>query len=407
MKENSLTYEVIQSRLLDKMQGRGCSTVSVTGCRYISNSIFRMMKALGYEEYCKEGGALVLKNYLEQNGANQYYSNLKTVVCRMDDLLDGCWNEWHGQRRRQFELDNVQTAVVKDYCFFCESAGRKAGTVRIKEYAVSWFLHELSKLGCSEMNNITPELVAKACIKITDHNLWGEIRCFLRYLSDNGILPADYSTAVPHFRKPYVMPSVYSEEEVSDIEMSINRQTVIGKRDYAMVLLASRMGLRSGDITKLRMGDIDFEGGTVDLIQQKTGVRIRLPLVEDVKQAILDYLASRPATDEKQIFITAVVPYKPVSTGSMRYAMRKYIAAAGVKAGRRKLGPHSLRSSLASSMVNDDIPYETVRRILGHSSGNAIKHYAKIDLERLRPYCLTPPQPTGSFREFLGMETEG
>ena len=69
--------------------------------------------------------------------------------------------------------------------------------------------------------------------------------------------------------------------------------------------------------------------------------------------------------------------------------------------GNRKCGPHALRSSLASSMVNDDIPYETVRKVLGHSSNNAIKHYARIDIEKLRRYSLAPPAPASRFHAFL------
>ena len=191
------------------------------------------------------------------------------------------------------------------------------------------------------------------------------------------------------------------------IENSIDRGSATGKRDYAMLLLASRMGLRSGDIVNLRIQDIDFNSGTLDFIQQKTNTRLHLPLLEDVRKAIQDYIASRPVSIESKIFLTVCAPYGPISTGSIRYAMRKYILKAGISTAGRKMGPHSLRSSMASSMVNDSVSYETVRRILGHSSDNAIKHYARIDIERLRPYCLIPPAPTGSFREFLGMRKEG
>ena len=407
MKKDSLSYETIQSMLLEKMQKRSYSAVSVTLCRYVSNSIFRMMKDLGYQEYCKEGASKVLKEYLNRNGANQYYSNLKTIIHRMDDLLDGIWRERHGPGRRQFSLTRDQAAAVEDYCSFYESAGRKPGTITIKKYVTSWFLYELSELGCSNIDSMTLDLVVKACIKITDHNLWGEIRSFLKYLSDKGTLPADYSTAVPHYQKPYVIPSVYSEEEVLQIENSIDRVSATGKRDYAMLLLASRMGLRSGDIVNLRIQDIDFNSGTLDFIQQKTNTRLHLPLLEDVRKAIQDYIASRPVSIESKIFLTVCAPYGPISTGSIRYAMRKYILKAGISTAGRKMGPHSLRSSMASSMVNDSVSYETVRKILGHSSDNAIKHYARIDIERLRPYCLIPPAPTGSFREFLGMRKEG
>lgn len=407
MKRDSLSYEAIQSMLLEKRRSMRCSAVSVTSSRYVSNSIFKMMKAFGFQEYCEEGSALVLREYLKQNGPNQYYSTLKTTVRQMNDLLDGNWKDRHGSRRREFTLKNYQTAAIESYCAFCESAGRKPGTVAIKKYALSWFLYELSELGCPGMDGVSPELVAKACIRVTNHNLWGEIRVFLRYLSNEGLLPADYSTIVPHYRKPYVIPSVYSEEEVLRIENSVDRSTAAGKRDYAMLLLASRMGLRSGDIVNLRMEDIDIDTGTLDIIQQKTGVRLCLPLIEDVCNALLDYIASRPVSTENRIFLASCAPYGPVTTGSMRYAVKKYISQAGIAIAGRKTGPHSLRSSMASSMVNDSVPYETVRRILGHSSDNAIKHYARIDIEKLRPYCLIPPQPSGLFRGFLGFKTEG
>ncbi len=123
--------------LLEKMQERGCSKVSVTLCRYVSNSIFKMMKGLGYQEYCKEGSSKVLKEYMNRNGANQYYSNLKTTIHRMDDLLDGTWKERHGPGRRQFSLTRDHEAAIEDYCSFYESAGRKPGTIAIKKYLIS------------------------------------------------------------------------------------------------------------------------------------------------------------------------------------------------------------------------------------------------------------------------------
>lgn len=407
MKHDSLTYEAIQSKLLEWLDDKGYSSVTVTAYRYLSNSIFRMMKAKGYPLYCKDGGAAVLKEYLEQNANNEYYSNLKTVVCRLDDLLDGSWSDKHSPECEQFGLNNDQTAIIENYCSFCKSTGRKAGTIKIKKYAISWFLYEMSALGYSDIDDITPERVAKACINITDHNLWGEVSRFLRYLSDEGLLSADYSTVVPHYQRPYVIPSVYTEEEVSQIETAINRQSIIGKRDYAMILLASRMGLRSGDIVNLRIDNIDPDSRTLNIIQQKTGANLCLPLVEDVKNAILDYLTVRPTSTEAQLFLTICAPYTPVTTGTMRYAMRKYISSAGISTGNRKKGPHALRSSMASSMVNDSVSYETVRKILGHSSDNAIKHYARIDIERLRPYCLLPPIPKGAFQDFLRMKAEG
>ena len=243
-------------------------------------------------------------------------------------------------------------------------------------------------------------LITSACVKVTDHNLWGEIRVFLRYLSQFEIVESDYSTIIPHYSKPYIMPSVYSVEEIKRIEGAVDTSTVLGKRDYAMILLASRTGMRSGDIVKLRIGDIK-DRTELNIIQEKTGNILHLPLIKEVQSAIENYLSVRASSTVEQIFINVYAPYHAVTTSTLRRALKHYITLAGIDPRNRKCGPHALRSSLASSMVNDDIPYETVRKVLGHSSNNALKHYARIDVEKLRKYSLTPPAPTNKFLTFL------
>lgn len=226
----------------------------------------------------------------------------------------------------------------------------------------------------------------------------------MRYLSDEGIIAADYSTVVPHFSKPYVIPTVYSIEEIKKIEAVIDRTTLLGLRDYAMILLASRLGMRSGDIVLLRHKDIDFDYDEINIVQQKTRKNLHLPLLLEVKTALQAYLGARTVYQEDCIFLNVYAPYHPVTTSTMRSFMRKYIALASIDIGIRKHGPHSLRSSLASSMVNDEIPYEAVRKVLGHSSNNAIKHYARIDIEKLRRYSLSPAEPSGAFLRYLNGE---
>lgn len=253
------------------------------------------------------------------------------------------------------------------------------------------------------LTQISPKLIVQACTRITDHNLWGEIKLFLKYLTFEEKLEADYSPLVPHYNRPYVIPSVYSIDEIKRIENSVDTSTIQGKRDYAILLLSSRMGLRSGDIVKLKMEDIKGKS-EINIIQQKTGKLLHLPMIEAVSAAIDDYLTVRPSSTAREIFINIYAPYNPISTGTIRNLLKKYISVANIDVGKRKKGPHALRSSLASSMVNADVSYETIRKILGHSSNNAIKHYARIDVEKLRQYCLDPPQISGNFKAFLNGE---
>ena len=406
MTSNGKSFNELQEELLAKMEARGCTPVTVTGYRYLCNSVIDQLRNWGYETYTKGGGERVLEDYLKTHGKNQYYSNLRTIIKRLSDLVDGIWRDIHSNKAKKFEISDAYRILVDDYCDFGKNKGLVEGTIRIKRYAISWFFSELSELGCYHISDVTSKCIIKTCARITDHNLWGEIRVFLRYLSDEGITQADYSTIIPHFSKPYVIPSVYSISEIIKIENAVDRTTLLGLRDYAMILLASRMGMRSGDIVRLRQRDIDFVNDEINIIQQKTGKSLHLPLIPDVKQALQNHLKEREIFTDESVFLNVYAPYNPVTTGTLRNALKKYMSIASIDIGQRKHGPHSFRSSLASSMVNDSIAYETVRKVLGHSSNNAIKHYARIDVEKLRPYSLTPPTPSGDFLRFLNGEVQ-
>lgn len=400
MQERCNSFEVLKAELLEKLKARGCSSITVTGYRYLCNSITSWLKDAGYDFYTTEGGTAFLQDYLSNHGNNQYYSNLRTVVYRLNDLIDGKWEDVHSDKGKKFCLSDEFAEVINEYCLSETDKGLANGTIKWKRYATSWFLHELGAVQCSSFSQISPKLIVMACTKITDHNLWGEIRLFLYYLVEARQLEKDYSTLVPHYSKPYVIPSVYSIDEIKRIENIIDTSTIQGKRDYALILLASRMGLRSGDIVKLKIEDIKNRN-EINIIQQKTGNTLHLPLINEVSDAIDDYLTVRPPSMVEEVFINVCAPYKPITTGTIRNALKKYVLSADIEIGNRKKGPHALRSSLASSMVNDDISYDTVRKVLGHSSNRAIKHYARIDVEKLRQYSLDPPKVSGRFKAFL------
>ena len=101
------------------------------------------------------------------------------------------------------------------------------------------------------------------------------------------------------------------------------------------------------------------------------------------------------------MFLRIVPPYSHISVQAITKIVRTAIAAAGIDPDGRKQGPHAFRSSLASSMVNDNIPYEVVRKTLGHTDQNAIRSYARLDLEQLRGYALPVMEAAGTFAAFL------
>jgi site-specific recombinase XerD len=152
----------------------------------------------------------------------------------------------------------------------------------------------------------------------------------------------------------------------------------------------------------ITLDDIDFESETLAFVQQKTGELLVLPLLSEIKKALYDYINnSRPKTTERRVFIRQLAPYQNIENTTLYCATARSFHAAGINITGKKHGPQTFRSSLASSMVNDSIPYEAVRKILGHSNLKTIKHYAKLNIEMLRQCAIEVPEPTGKFKEFL------
>lgn len=226
---------------------------------------------------------------------------------------------------------------------------------------------------------------------------------FLKYLYKESIVEYDYSTIVPHYTRPFIIPTTYSEDEILKVENAIDRSSKIGISDYTMLLPATRLGMRSGDIAGLTFDEIDFEGNSIHLVQEKTLQMLELPLLPEIKDAIMNYIENaRPTVnDEYPIFLRQNAPYQGITTSAIRFATTKYFRKAGIDISDKKHGLHTFRSSLASSMVNDQVPYDVVRKVLGHTDPNAIKHYAKVDIERLREYAIAVPAPSGVFEAFL------
>jgi len=194
------------------------------------------------------------------------------------------------------------------------------------------------------------------------------------------------------------IPSVYSKEEVEALIGAIDRGHPQGKRDYAMILLAARYGLRISDIIGMRYCNLDWEHNRIILFQQKTGKKIILPLSEEVGNAIIDYLKySRPNIELPYIFLTAKAPYRELSSNGMGMAIRDYFRIAGVNFTNRKHGPHSLRHSLASNLLKSNESLPVISEILGHSNTETTMEYLRIDIQLLRQCTLDVPFVPSSF----------
>lgn len=266
----------------------------------------------------------------------------------------------------------------------------------------SRFCQLLSQSGCASPDCMEGSMVAKACLKVSNKDAWRFVREFLLFLYEAAYTGKDHSYLMTKVPKKSVPPSVYSPEEIRRIEESIDTSTASGKRNRCILLLASRLAMRAGDIVKLAFDEVDFKNGRISFTQEKTGEYQSLPLMPEIKDALEDYIKNgRPDSMEYKIFLSLYAPYRPLTTSVTRRITAAYMRKSGVEPGRRRHGSHIFRSSAATSMVNDGVSYEVVRHVLGHSDPNVIQRYAALDLNNLRQCALPAPEPTGFLKELL------
>ena len=224
------------------------------------------------------------------------------------------------------------------------------------------------------------------------------LRSFLTFASADGLIDAAVADAVPAVRssKQAGVPSVWGPGEVERILEAIDRGNPCGKRDYAIVLLIARLGLRGIDLKRLEFGDFDWPGNRLSVTQAKTGDRVQLPLLKDVGWAVIDYIRDgRPVCDCPQVFVRHTAPIGPFSDQDhLHQILVKHARAAHVPISeKRRHGMHSLRHTLATRLMEDGTPLEQIADILGHQSVRSTGVYLKSSLGLLAKCALDPDAP--------------
>lgn len=219
------------------------------------------------------------------------------------------------------------------------------------------------------------------------------VRLFLRFLTMRGILPHDLARALPTIRVPKgaTVPSTWDPALVAKLLEVVDRSSPRGKRDYAILMLASRLGLRVADIRTLRLDESNWEAATIDLIQSKTATALRLPLPEEVGEALINYLRfARPKVEHREVFLKARSPFGPFGVDNhLHTIVTHWKSVAGIRfRSPQRRGLHSLRHTLATQLLREETPFHVISEILGHASTASTFIYAKADTEVLRSAAL-------------------
>jgi len=232
------------------------------------------------------------------------------------------------------------------------------------------------------------------------------LRGFMRYAFEKKKLPIDYSIKIPKCKTTVQpkLPSTYSKKEIDQLIQSIDRSNASGKRNYAIILIAARLGLRASDICRLTFKSLHWDTSTIKIRQIKTSKELELPLLSDVGNAIIDYLKyGRPESEEPYVFLTARSPIEPLwSSNAITHIVQRAFTKAKINIKDRKFGPHSLRHSLSFRMLEQHTILPVISEVLGHQNTESTRYYLRIDLASMKQCILEVPPTKASFYQQKG-----
>jgi site-specific recombinase XerD len=292
--------------------------------------------------------------------------------------------------------------IYMEYQSYLIQKGQKERTVKTKSSRIKVFFEYLDSCGVRALESLDfRNIIAffgflkDKYAPIARSNIQFTLRDFLRYAEDHEIIRPGFSAFIQtiYSNKDERLPSTYSQEETDRILRSVDRTTALGKRDYAILLMAIRLGMRASDICHLSIHDIKWNENSIEFCQQKTGIYQKLPITDEIKYALADYLKnSRPNAKDNTLFVRAIAPYEAFSSGSSLYLiLNKYMERACIITEGKRHGMHSMRHSLSSSLLAEGTPLPVITGILGHGSTEITNRYLWMDTEQLRIAALEVP----------------
>lgn len=299
---------------------------------------------------------------------------------------------------RQLPARNPREHLVEAYALYMD---RKRGLAPSSIAGHVWFLRpffrELRIATNADLAHLSASTVAAYIERHAgDHSpatariMCTRVRVFLRYLHVEGFIATDLTGAVPKIRRfsEAALPSFMPLDDVQRVLDGCDPNTAVGRRDYAILMLLARLGLRACEVARLTLDDIDWRAGqfTVHGKGRKTAI---MPLPSDVGAAIVSYLQDgRPRSDSRQLFLISHAPYTPFKgPHCIQTVAGSAIRRAGIS-GLARRGSHAFRHSLATGLLRSGATLTEIGQLLRHEQHDTTRIYAKVDLDSLRPLGL-------------------
>lgn len=288
--------------------------------------------------------------------------------------------------------------LVEEYRrFLAKERGLNPGTIGHYTRHIDGFLPERFGTGRVRLSQLAVRDVA-GFVQCTAHghsrghalSVVTALRSFLRFARYRGYIETDLGSAMPRVAnwKLAGLPKYLPRGAVRQVLAHCERTTATGRRNYAILLLLARLGLRGGEVVDMRLEDIDWRKGELTVRSKKGGAGGRFPLPAEVGKAIAGYLeAGRPRCSCRNVFVRLYAPYRPLAhSGVVSKIVRCAIEQAGVESPRK--GAHTFRHTLATDLLRKGASLEEIGRVLRHKNPDTTAIYAKVEIEALRQLAL-------------------
>jgi site-specific recombinase XerD len=311
--------------------------------------------------------------------------NRKNVV--FNGSIGAFMHQFMKYKRTEERISRSRLLCYERYLYrFLQYCNRKK-VYSLKKVDLPFVIHFIADLDCTKATPVNTIISA--------------VRNFVKYLYQEKLLDMDYARKIPRAKvvQQPKLPSTYTKGEIEKLIHSVERSCASGKRNYAIILIAARLGLRASDIARLSFDNIRWSTNTIEITMVKTGKELTLPLLPDVGNAIIDYLKyARPSSAERCVFLTERPPYCPFSSSNVvTHIVQRAFRKAGIDIKDRKFGPHSLRHSLGFRMLEQNTLLPVMSDVFGHQSTESTRYYLRIDLESMKQCMLEVPLAPQNF----------
>ncbi|WP_439472053.1 tyrosine-type recombinase/integrase [Brevundimonas sp.] len=297
---------------------------------------------------------------------------------------------------RTNEDNPFPTTVPGFFDYLREERGLRPNTLRVYRHYLRTFEAYIQNRGVDHLSQLSPEVISDF---VTDRSrtlgsrsMWSvchTMRGLLRYALREGHISSDLARAIPRGRnyRQKSVPRAISWEDAGRLLAVVDRDSLAGCRDYAMLLLLLTYGLRAREVAHMSLDDIDWQRSILRIPSRKGGHSTVYPFAEAVGSAIIDYLQrGRPKVDGRQLFRRCKAPFSHLDHSCVSSRASKYLKRAGITVPRA--GSHTLRHTCVQRLVEADMPFKNIGDYVGHSSPASTLVYAKVALHKLRPLVI-------------------